>query len=74
MFLCAGAAGLGKTRLAQAAAMTRASLAAGRAWWVDLSALSESSRVPYAVAIALGLSLGTSTDATVTVMTALSDK
>jgi predicted ATPase/DNA-binding winged helix-turn-helix (wHTH) protein len=70
----AGAAGIGKTRLAQAAAMTRAASAADGAWWVDLAPLIESSRVPDAVAIALGLNLGNSTDATLTVTTALREK
>lgn len=70
----AGAAGIGKTRLAQAAAMTRAGLAADGAWWVDLAPLNESSRVPDAVAIALGLRLGGATDATLTVMTALREQ
>ena len=70
----AGAAGIGKTRLAQAAAMTRGAAAADGAWWVDLAPLVDASRVPDAVAIALGLSLGGSTDATLTVAAALRDK
>ena len=70
----AGAAGIGKTRLAQAAALTRAVAVADGAWWVDLAPLIDSSRVPDAVAIALGLGLGMSTDATLTITTALREK
>ncbi len=70
----AGAAGIGKTRLAQAAAMKRAASSADGAWWVDLAPLIDASRVPDAVAVALGLSLGSSTDATLTVTAALQER
>jgi len=69
-----GAAGVGKTRLAQAAAVQRAASVPDGAWWVDLAPLADGSRVPDAVAVALGLSLGASTDATLTVAMALRDK
>jgi predicted ATPase/DNA-binding winged helix-turn-helix (wHTH) protein len=48
----AGPAGIGKTRLAQAAA--RASSRPGGAWWVDLASLADPALVPQAVAQALG--------------------
>lgn len=67
----AGAAGIGKTRLARAAATKCAALSADGVWWVDLAPLIDTSRVPDAVAIALGLSLGSSKDATLTVTSAL---
>jgi predicted ATPase len=70
----AGAAGIGKTRLAQAAAMTRAGRTADGTWWVDLAPVDESSRVPDAVAMALGLRLGSETDATPTIIAALQDQ
>ena len=70
----AGAAGIGKTRLALAAATARAASTPDGAWWVDLAPLVDASRVPDAVAIALGLRLGTSTDSTLTVATALRDR
>ncbi len=69
-----GAAGIGKTRLAQAAAVRVAAAATDGAWWVDLAPLRDASRVPDAVAIAVGLSLGASTDATLSVATALQDR
>lgn len=70
----AGAAGIGKTRLAQAAALSRIPSTAGGVWWVDLAPLIEASRVPDAVAIALGLSLSGATDATLTIMMALREQ
>ncbi len=70
----AGAAGIGKTRLAQAAAAARSAATPDGTWWVDLAPLADAARVPDVVAIALGLSLGTSTDATLTVATALRDR
>ncbi|MBW8824395.1 MAG: winged helix-turn-helix domain-containing protein [Xanthomonadales bacterium] len=70
----AGAAGIGKTRLAQAVAMKRAASTRDGAWWVDLAPLGDVSHVPDAVAVALGLSLGSSADPTRTVMQALKDK
>ena len=70
----AGAAGIGKTRLARAAAMARAPTTPDGVWWVDLAPLADASRVADAVAIALGLRLGASTDATLTVATALRDR
>lgn len=70
----AGAAGIGKTRLAQAAAVARAAATPDGAWWVDLAPLADVARVPDAVALTLCLSLGASTDATATVATALRDK
>ena len=69
-----GAAGIGKTRLAQAAAIARAPSAPDGAWWVDLAPLADPSRVPDAVAIVLGLSLAGTTDAESAVIAALHDR
>ena len=49
-----GMAGIGKTRLAQAAAAACVDQTPDGVWWVDLAPLAESSLVPGAVAIALG--------------------
>ena len=70
----AGAAGIGKTRLAQAAAVARGAATPDGAWWVDLAPLVDAARVPDVVAIALGLSLGSSTDAALTVAAALRER
>jgi len=49
----AGAGGIGKTRLAQAAAAERSAAWPDGVWWVDLSALSEPSQIEAGVAQAL---------------------
>lgn len=53
----AGAAGIGKTRLAQAAAAAYAERSDEPVWWVDLASLADSALIPGAVALALGLPL-----------------
>jgi predicted ATPase/DNA-binding winged helix-turn-helix (wHTH) protein len=50
-----GPAGIGKTRLAQAAAQRRADAFPGGAWWVDLALLTDVQQVVSAIAVALGL-------------------
>ncbi|NRF71598.1 helix-turn-helix transcriptional regulator [Aquincola sp. S2] len=58
----AGAAGIGKTRLAQAAAEACRAWARDGVWWIDLAPLAESSWLPGAVAAALGLRFESGTD------------
>jgi predicted ATPase/DNA-binding winged helix-turn-helix (wHTH) protein len=58
----AGAAGIGKTRLAQAAAGAYTERSEEPVWWVDLASLADSALIPGAVALALGLSLAGGAD------------
>ena len=52
-----GAGGIGKTRLAMAAAMAaRLELPDGR-WWVELAPVNDGAQVPNSIAAALGLQL-----------------
>ena len=51
----AGAAGVGKTRLATAAATQVASQLKDGAWFVDLAPLSDPARIPHAIAGAVGV-------------------
>jgi predicted ATPase/DNA-binding winged helix-turn-helix (wHTH) protein len=60
----AGPGGIGKTRLAQAAAAARVPACAGGVWWVDLAALGEPGLLPQAVALAMGLRLDGAADVT----------
>ena len=53
-----GPGGIGKTRLAQAAAMASVSDFADGVWWVDLAALSSADKIALAVATATRLQLG----------------
>ena len=69
-----GAAGIGKTRLAQAAAAASVESTRDGVWWVDLAPLTEASLVLDAVAIALGLRLDGATDATSAVLTGLREQ
>lgn len=69
-----GAAGIGKTRLAQAAASKSVERTSDAVWWVDLAPLSDGALVPSAVAIALGLRLEGSGDATSVLLTALREE
>ena len=50
-----GSGGIGKTRLALAAAAARLDRAPGGLWWVDLAATHEPGRVADALALAMGL-------------------
>ena len=50
-----GTGGIGKTRLAQAAASTRLETTPDGLWWVDLAPLTDPTRVPDALALAMGL-------------------
>ena len=54
-----GAGGIGKTRLAQAAARASVERCPRGVWWVDLAALSDAQPLVAALAKAGGLSLGT---------------
>jgi predicted ATPase/DNA-binding winged helix-turn-helix (wHTH) protein len=67
----AGPGGIGKTRLAQAAAAARVASLPGGVWWVDLASLTEPALVPHAVALALGASTSVTGDATRAVIAAL---
>jgi predicted ATPase/DNA-binding winged helix-turn-helix (wHTH) protein len=67
----AGPGGIGKTRLAQAAAAARIADLPGGAWWVELASLTEPALVPNAVALALGVGLGGAGDATAAVIAGL---
>jgi predicted ATPase/DNA-binding winged helix-turn-helix (wHTH) protein len=59
----AGAAGIGKTRLAQAAAAAQVDAWPDGVWWVDLSALSDPTRIEEAVAQAMTFGTRAGTDA-----------
>jgi predicted ATPase/DNA-binding winged helix-turn-helix (wHTH) protein len=59
----AGAGGIGKTRLAQAAAAERSDAWPDGVWWVDLSSLSDPSHIETAVAQALTVGTQAGTDA-----------
>lgn len=69
-----GMAGIGKTRLAQAVADASVEQTPDGVWWVDLAPLAESSLVPGAVAIALGMSVDAGADATSAVLNVLRDQ
>lgn len=68
----AGPAGIGKTRLAQAAARAHAQALPGGHWWVDLASLADPALLPQAVAQSLGLVLDGARDVTKAVSEALS--
>ena len=53
-----GAAGIGKTRIAQAAASMQRECFAGRVHWVELAALSDPTLVVGAIARSLGIEIG----------------
>jgi predicted ATPase/DNA-binding winged helix-turn-helix (wHTH) protein len=60
-----GPAGIGKTRLAQAAAARLAAGGlAGGVWWIDLAPLTDASLVPSSVALALGVAPDAAPDLT----------
>lgn len=59
----AGPAGVGKTRLAQAAADACAKTGVDRVWWIDLAPMTDCALLPNALAIALGLNLNGDVDA-----------
>jgi DNA-binding winged helix-turn-helix (wHTH) protein len=67
----AGAAGIGKTRLAQAVAGAYTDRSGEPVWWVDLASLADSALIPGAVALALGLSLAGGADTAAAVKGAL---
>src|SRR5262249_7637009 len=67
----AGAAGIGKTRLAQAVAAAHAERSNEPVWWVDLAPLSDSALIPGAVALALGRPLEAGPDTAGAVQAAL---
>ena len=69
-----GSAGIGKTRLAQAAASACIKETLDGVWWVDLAPLTDASLVPGAVAIALGLHLDGAADVTAAVLTLLREQ
>ena len=69
----AGPGGIGKTRLAQAAAAARIAMQREGAWWVDLDSLTQTGLIPNAVALALGVVPGASEPMTA-VMKALSSQ
>jgi len=50
-----GPAGIGKTRLAQAAAQARCAAMPGGVWWVDLTSVADPALVPHAIALAMGV-------------------
>ncbi len=56
----AGPGGIGKTRLAQAAAAARIAMQREGAWWVNLDSLTEAGLIANAVALALGVVPGAS--------------
>ena len=59
----AGAGGIGKTRLAQAAAALRLAQHPDGVWWVDLSSLGDPARIDETVAQAIGCGANSATDA-----------
>lgn len=50
-----GPAGIGKTRLALAAAKARCAALPGGVWWVDLTSVADPALVPHALALAMGV-------------------
>ena len=70
----AGSAGIGKTRLAQAAAAARLVRNRDGVWWVNLAPLTDASQVPAAAALALGLRLDGAADVTAAVLTSLREQ
>jgi predicted ATPase/DNA-binding winged helix-turn-helix (wHTH) protein len=68
----AGPAGIGKTRLAQAAARARADALPGGVWWVDLASLADPALLPQAVAQAVGVVPDAARDVVAAVGAALS--
>lgn len=66
-----GPGGIGKTRLALAAAQAQRPLQPDGVWWIDLSALADAALVPDTVALALGLALERSTNVAARVRGAL---
>jgi predicted ATPase len=69
----AGPGGIGKTRLAQAAAAACIAMEREGAWWVDLDSLTEAGLIANAVALALGVVSGAS-EPMAAVMKALSSQ
>lgn len=67
----AGAAGIGKTRLAEAAAAAHAESAGLTAWWVELAPVGDPALVPLAVAQALGALPGPGRDAVASIAAAI---
>jgi predicted ATPase/DNA-binding winged helix-turn-helix (wHTH) protein len=59
-----GAGGIGKTRLARAAAARLDTVRGSRVWWVELGPLSEATRVAHALMQALGAQPGPNRSAT----------
>lgn len=70
----AGAGGVGKTRLAQAVAGAARNAFPGGVCWVELAAVADDTRVPAAVAQALGLQLGAGRDASEAVLSAIAER
>ena len=70
----AGAGGIGKTRVAQAAAHAARAEFADGVWWVDLAAIADHSLVPMAVARALSMSLADDRDAVMAVVSNIDKK
>ena len=70
----AGAGGIGKTRVAQAAAHAARAEFADGVWWVDLAAIADHNLVPMAVARALSISLADDRDAVMAVVSSLDKK
>ena len=70
----AGPAGIGKTRLAQAAAAAYFERTGDGVWWIDLAPLADSSLIPGAVAMALGQDFDGAIDANAALLTALRDQ
>jgi predicted ATPase/DNA-binding winged helix-turn-helix (wHTH) protein len=70
----AGPAGIGKTRLAQAAAEACRGSTGDSIWWVDLAPMTNPALIPSALAVALGLSLDGASDAFNAVLAALTGR
>ena len=69
-----GAGGIGKTRLAQAAAAAARADFADGVWWVELASITDPALVPTAVARSLGLSLDGGRDALQSVVSRLGER